>query len=119
MTSEETLRFDIQKREQSVKDLPKSLIKKFVIIENRDSRGRVAFHIAFKKGKSSLPDTTVVPKDLRVYSSLIEAEIAIFNIIEDYLEKGTESDFSFIQEETKFKKIIKFLKHLTASILDK
>jgi len=119
MSSEEPLRFDSQKRLQTVNGLPSNLIRKFIIVENRDSRGRVAFHIAFKKSKHSRPDRSRIPKKYRTFYSLIEAELAIFELVQLYLESDKEFDLSFIEEKTFFKKIIIFIKTVTGIILNK
>lgn len=119
MSIEEPLRFDSRKRLQAVKGLPVRLIKKFVIIENRDSRGRVTFHLAFKMTKMSRPDTQVIPKQYRTFSSLIEAELAIFEIVKIHLCQREKTQFPFIDEKTQFKKIILFLKEFTRIILNK
>jgi len=119
MSSEEPLRFDSQKRLQTVNGLPSKLIRKFVIVENRDSRGRVAFHIAFKKSKHSRPDRSRIPKKYRTFYSLIEAELAIFELVQLYLESDKEFDLSFIEEKTFFKKIIIFIRTVAGIILNK
>ena len=119
MSLKEPLRFNTQKRLRSAGELPSNLIKKFIIMENRDSRGRVAFHILFKKSKRSGPDKQIVPRELRVHDSLISAEIAIFNMVEDYIDRGKNSRFSFIGEQTNFKNIITFFKHLIRIVVDK
>ena len=119
MSSEEPLRFDSQKRLQTVNGLPSKLIRKFVIVENRDSRGRVAFHIAFKKSKHSRPNRSPIPKKYRTFYSLIEAELAIFEMVQLYLDSDKEFDLSFIGEKTLFKKIIIFIKAVTGIILNK
>lgn len=119
MFPEEPLRFDGQKRLQTVNGLPSKLIRKFIIVENRDSRGRVAFHIAFKKSKHSRPDRSPIPKKYRTFYSLIEAELAIFEMVQLYLDSDKEFDLSFIEEKTFFKKIIIFIKTVTGIILNK
>ena len=119
MSFEEPLRFDSQKRLQTVNGLPSKLIRKFIIVENRDSRGRVAFHIAFKKSKHSRPDRSPIPKKYRTFYSLIEAELAIFELVQLYLDSDKEFDLSFIEEKTFFKKIIIFIKAVTGIILNK
>jgi hypothetical protein len=62
--STQELRYDSRKRLEAVHGLPAKLIKNFIIIENRDSRGRVTFHIAFKKTKRSRPDHSIIPKKI-------------------------------------------------------
>lgn len=114
MSQEEIIRFDPEKRSNTVEHLPEELIKKFIIIENRDSRGRVSFHIAFKKTKRSSPDRFVIPKEYKVFDNLIEAELAIFEMVELHIKQGEDSEFEFMYpEETLIKNIILLLRSLS------
>jgi len=99
------LRYDSNKRKRTVSSLPKNLLKKFVIIENRDSRGRVTFHISFKRSKRSKACTQTIPKEYRVHSSLLEAELAIFKMVKE----SNDHNFGFIRTESNIKKIIQIL----------
>lgn len=119
MSSGKHLRFDSRKRLLTVNGLPTKLIRKFIIVENRDSRGRVAFHVAFKMTPRSRPNMQVIPKKYRTFQFLIEAELAIFEMVEIHLWQGKQSQFSFIDEEPTYKKIILFVKHIVGIILNK
>lgn len=109
-----SIRFDYKKRKETVKNIPDGLIKKFIVVENRDYRGRVTFHIAFKKNKRSKKSTHIIPKRYRVHSSLIEAELSIFEMISRY-QKSNGSEFSFIGEISPLKKIFIVLKSIVFS----
>ena len=116
---DDPIRFDIKKREKTVKDLPTKLIRKFIIIENRDSRGRVSFHLAFKKSRRSRPTTTPIPKKYRVFESLIEAELAIFEMVDKYLKKGPIKEVKFIGDMTFIQKIKHLYRTFRGNKLDK
>lgn len=108
----DAIRFDSRKRIKTVTGLPVDLIKKFIIVENRDSRGRAKFHVIFKKHKFTRPDYKLIPKNLRVHNHLIEAEIAIFQIVEIHLWKENSSNILFINEQTYIKKLLYFIKKI-------
>ena len=116
---DEPIRFDTTKREKTVKDLPTNLIRKFIIIENRDSRGRVSFHLAFKKSRRSRPTTSPIPKQYRVFESLIEAELAIFEIVDRYLNEGPIRELRFIGDMTFIQKIRYLYRSFRGNKLDK
>lgn len=108
----EAIRFDSRKRVKAVTGLPKDLIKKFIIVENRDSRGRVKFHVIFKRHKFTRPDYKLIPRNLRVHNHLIEAELAIFQMVEIHLWKGDNSNILFIDEPNYIKKLLHFFKKI-------
>ncbi len=114
------LRYDSRKRLEAVKGLPSNLIKKFIIAENRDYRGRVTFHIGFRNTKNSKIDYFIVPKKYRVHSSLINAEIAIFEMVKIHLWQGEKrSQFKFISERPTHKNLIYLFKKVCRIIFDK